>query len=86
VPTNDTPLIITILPALPSQWPSGHLRGARVRKGITVDIEWSNGKPTSVVLAADQQANPFPVEVVFGGESVQSYTTTPGESETITDF
>jgi alpha-L-fucosidase 2 len=42
---------IVLLPALPSTWPSGRVRGLRARGGATVDLVWSEGRVVSVTLS-----------------------------------
>lgn len=41
---------ITLLPALPPQWPDGLVKGVRVRGACTVDIAWRGGKVTAATF------------------------------------
>ena len=40
---------VDLLPALPSAWPSGEVRGLCIRGGKTIDIKWENGVVTETI-------------------------------------
>ena len=71
-----------LLPALPSAWPSGHIRGLKARGGFVVDIEWRGGKVTQARIQS-QAGSPcrvrsaIPLVVTHNGQKI---TVTPGES------
>lgn len=48
---------INILPALPSEWSEGCIKGLKVRGGATIDLEWSDGKATKVTITGGWKEN-----------------------------
>ena len=62
---------IRLLPALPSAWPEGSVRGLRARGGLEVDERWSHGRlvgasVTRTLPAADTDGAAIPVVVRYG--------------------
>jgi alpha-L-fucosidase 2 len=45
---------IELLPALPAEWPDGEIKGALTRCGVTVNLNWSDGKPVNAELTASR--------------------------------
>ena len=60
---------LELLPALPSAWQSGSVRGLRARGNISVDMAWEGGKITSLQLTTTTP-NPQPVTVIKNGETL----------------
>ncbi len=57
---------IRVLPALPSQWPAGSLKGVRVRGGARVSLAWDHGRLTSLTL---QSAHAARYRIDYGEQS-----------------
>jgi alpha-L-fucosidase 2 len=60
---------IKLLPALPEQWPDGHVKGLRARGDYTVDIHWKDGQLTEAKVYAGANASEI-VRVVYNGKTV----------------
>lgn len=82
----STPLSVTLLPALPSQWSAGSIQGGRVRGGITVSLQWSNGKPIKASFKVDAGVVPRQVNIVYAGKVLSSFTTSGGLEKSVTHF
>ena len=77
---------ISLLPALPSAWPSGSITGLRARGGFSVDMAWSDGwlrsatihslTGTKCIVHYGNQTNQF--NIALGG-SIQFTPKAPGK-------
>lgn len=45
---------IRLLPALPTAWKNGHMKGLKAVGDFTVDIAWDNNKPTAAKIVSNQ--------------------------------
>ena len=83
VPNFSTPLTITLLPALPLQWPSGYITNARVRGGISVNMAWNNGRLSNALFTADSDARGRTVQIILAGKVVAEFIATSGFTKSI---
>ena len=73
--TGSEGYVIHLLPALPSAWPKGCVRGLCARGGFKVDIEWDEGKLTRATLRS-RLGRPCSMRY---GESVAALKTVAGQ-------
>ena len=51
---QSTPEEIRLLPALPSRFADGTVRGLRAKGRVTVSLEWEDGRLKKAVLSTDR--------------------------------
>ncbi|MCX6903374.1 MAG: hypothetical protein NTW03_07830 [Verrucomicrobia bacterium] len=67
---------ISLLPALPTGWSDGSVKGLRGRGGFEVKMQWKNGK---LQVAEIRNAHAFNGKVRYGAKTVE-YSFKPGET------
>ncbi|MCX6898290.1 MAG: glycoside hydrolase family 95 protein [Verrucomicrobia bacterium] len=72
----DGTFLIHLLPALPKAWPSGNVKGLRVRGGFEVDIAWKDSK---LAAATIRSTNGTACKTRYG-EKVVDLSLRPGQS------
>ncbi len=76
-PGADAPARIELLPALPKEWPSGSLAGARARGGFEIKMKWQGGE---LVNAEIHNTGPqASVDVAYGNKTAQTDARRRGE-------
>ncbi|MFT5514690.1 MAG: alpha-L-fucosidase 2, partial [Rhodothermales bacterium] len=71
--------VIQLLPALPSAWQTGQVRGLRARGGFEIDLAWEDGSLTKATLKSVSATGPHRVR--YGS---LSWTVDLGPGETMT--
>ncbi|MCC3160378.1 glycoside hydrolase N-terminal domain-containing protein [Hymenobacter sp. 15J16-1T3B] len=62
---------LDLLPALPTAWPAGEVRGLRARGGFVVNVRWQAGKLTGVDIKSEAGR---PCEVRYGEQKISLAT------------
>ncbi len=68
---------IELLPALPSGWETGKVKGLKARGGFIVDIDWQDGQLARATITS---LNGFPVKLKYGNKLIKLEQTAKGRS------
>ncbi len=50
---------VYLLPALPTSWDSGHIKGIRINGGATLDLSWQNGKVSGIKVYPESKQKDY---------------------------
>lgn len=80
--------VLTLLPALPEEWPAGQFAGFKARGNIVVDVKWENGIPVETQITANQGGivkvrNPYSATAVVRGQAEEIIPVTKEENNTV---
>ena len=70
---------IEILPALPSDWTNGEIKGLSAKTNATVSIKWESGSAVAEITSDIDQT----IRVSCRGDNVQDITFKAGETKTV---
>lgn len=73
---QSSPSSIRLLPALPSAWASGFVKGLRARGGFVVDIAWEQGRVVEALVGSERGGS---TSVIFPDGCKVDVTLAPGE-------
>ena len=59
---------IRLLPALPSEWPTGKISGLKARGNIEVSLEWKDGKLIGATLISQKDKT---VVIDYNGKTIK---------------
>jgi alpha-L-fucosidase 2 len=59
---------LDLLPALPTTWTTGSVRGLRARGGLTIDLTWTNGRLDAATIHPDR---PTTQRIRYDGETTE---------------
>jgi alpha-L-fucosidase 2 len=68
--------VIRLLPALPSDWPDGAVRGLCARGGLTFDLTWAAGNLTSATVHA---SHPCTFQLAVSPDRIDTVTLAAGD-------
>jgi alpha-L-fucosidase 2 len=74
--------ILQLLPAIPSEWPTGNVKGLCARGGFEVDMKWEEGR---IIAATISSVKGGTCKVQFK-DIILSLTLNPGEERTLTEL
>lgn len=77
---GNSPGVVDLLPALPSAWATGSVRGVGIKGGFALDMAWANGWPTAVTVRSTGGTS---LRVRFGGWE-KTVTVAAGGSASLT--
>ncbi|KAM5541725.1 hypothetical protein V8D89_004454 [Ganoderma adspersum] len=78
VPSTSDVYDVYILPALPTNWPSGSIKNARLRGGLGISFAWGNSALTSLQVMGESVTTRRQIRFWHKGEVIRQLTSSPG--------